>query len=145
MRYTTINGQRKTVEKQSHCQSKETAQEYCRWGKEIMYSYNSTKHNYLQVGDSLEVYKVSTKLPIEYKGPDVQSDSEKEFVHMKQLFGIYGKILFFTAPKKRHIRCNLWNRLFAQNGDAVGVLKKRLDNWLCLQILFGTRRILILG
>ena len=65
-----------------------------------MYSYNSTKHNYLQVGDSLEVYSVSTKLPLDYKGPDVQSDSEKDFDHLKQLIGIYGKILFFTAPTR---------------------------------------------
>jgi len=98
-----------------------------------MYSYNSAKHNYLQVGDSLEVYSVSTRLPLDYKGPDVQSDSEKDFDHLKQLIGIYGKILFFTAPTRAKDKFEFkfgveQPDLFAQNGDSVGVLKKRLDN-----------------
>ncbi len=98
-----------------------------------MYSYNSAKHNYLQVGDSLEVYSVSTRLPLDYKGPNVQSDSEKDFDHLKQLIGIYGKILFFTAPTKDNDKYEFkfgveQRDLFMQNGDNVGVLKKRLDN-----------------
>jgi len=98
-----------------------------------MYSYNSVKHNYLQVGESLEVYGISTKLPLSYTGPDVQTDSEKDFDHLKQLIGIYGKILFFTAPVLKNDSYEFkfgveQPNLFALKSDDVGVLKKRLNN-----------------
>lgn len=102
-----------------------------------MYSLNTVKNTYLQVGKSAEIYKLITEIPLIYK-EIVDKDSEKDFDHIKQMISIYGKILFFTQP---NFKLNSYEfvfgveqpNLFQLHDDPVGVLTARLQDI----VLFG--------
>ena len=102
-----------------------------------MYSLNTVKNTYLQLAKTTEIYRVVTTIPLTYSDY-IESDSDKDFDHMKQMISIYGKLLFFTAPT---IKLNRYEfvfgveqpDLFQLHDDPVGVLKARLQGIL----LFG--------
>ena len=43
-----------------------------------MYSLNTNKNQYMQVSEDLEVYKIITTLPIDYKDNDLDLDKQKD-------------------------------------------------------------------
>jgi|MDTC01.2.fsa_nt_gb predicted double-glycine peptidase len=104
-----------------------------------MYSYNSAKNSYVKIANTLELYKFETKIKLTHNPPDLLTDSEKDFDHLTQLIGVYGKILFFTTPS--FDGKSTWqfkfgveqSDLFKFKDDNVGVLTKRFNNL----ILFG--------
>ena len=65
-----------------------------------MYSLNASKNQYMQMSEDLEVYKIITTLPIDYQNNDLNFDKEKDFDHLHQLITMYGKILFFSKPRR---------------------------------------------
>jgi len=105
-----------------------------------MYSYNSLKNTYIQLSESLEIYKLCTKIPLSYNEV-TEKDSEKDFDHIKQLILMYDKILFFTQPTSslKHKNCYEFTfgvshaNLFAFKDNEVGILQNRLDE----MVLFG--------
>jgi len=105
-----------------------------------MYSYNSLKNTYIQLSESLEIYKLCTTIPLSYNEV-TETDSEKDFDHVKQLILMYDKILFFTQPTQslKHKNCYEFIfgvshvNLFAYKKNEVGILQNRLDDL----ILFG--------
>jgi hypothetical protein len=104
-----------------------------------MYSYNSAKNSYVKIANTLELYKFETKIKLTHNPPNLLTDSEKDFDHLTQLIGVYGKILFFTTPLLDSK--STWqfkfgveqSDLFKFKDDNVGVLTKRFNNL----ILFG--------
>jgi hypothetical protein len=96
-----------------------------------MYTYNQNKNSYIKIADTLEIYKISTKIKLSYNDGKTDSACEKDFDHIKQLISVYSKILFFTKPEL----CNGMysfkfgveqQNLFLKGKDPVGVLKDRL-------------------
>jgi len=97
-----------------------------------MYTYNQNKETYIKIADSLEIYKLSTKIPLAYNNDKTDQLAEKDFDHIKQLISIYGKILFFTKPTlDKNLYCFKFGveqpDLFKQGNNPVGVLQQRLD------------------
>ena len=102
-----------------------------------MYSLNSNKNSYMQVSENLEVYKLITTLPIDYQNNDLDLDKQKDFDHLHQLITMYGKILFFSKPRKAiHKGKQVYEvtfgvdqpNLFELGSNPVGVLENRLNN-----------------
>lgn len=104
-----------------------------------MYSFNSAKNSYVKIANTVELYKFETKIKLEHNPPNLETDSEKDFDHLTQLIGVYGKILFFTIPvcNNKHVYQFKFGveqpDLFKFKDDNVGVLTKRFDNL----VLFG--------
>ena len=98
-----------------------------------MYTYNQNKISYIKIADSLEIYKISTSIDLQYNDGKTETSAEKDFDHIKQLISVYGKILFFTKPKKEDIMHTFTfgveqENLFLKGQDSVGVLKDRLNS-----------------
>ena len=102
-----------------------------------MYSLNSNKNQYMQVSKDLEVYKLITTLPINFDDNNLELDNQKDFDHLHQLISMYGKILFFSRPRKSiHKGKNVYEvrfgveqkDLFELGSNPVGVLEDRLNN-----------------
>ena len=97
-----------------------------------MYTYNQNKQTYIKIAETLEIYKLSTKIPLSYNNDKTDQLSEKDFDHIKQLISIYGKILFFTKPAFKDSLYSFkfgveQENLFKQGDNPVGVLQQRLD------------------
>jgi len=98
-----------------------------------MYSYNSSKKNYFKISESLEIYKIKTTIALEYNNGSIESDSEKDFDHLRQLINIYDRILFFSSPMpidgKYEFKFGVEQiDLFKLKNDDTGVLRNRLNN-----------------
>ena len=102
-----------------------------------MYSLNTNKNQYMQVSEDLEVYKIITTLPIDYKDNDLDLDKQKDFDHLHQLITMYGKILFFSKPRRSTYKGKQvyevtfgveQKNLFELGSNPVGVLENRLNN-----------------
>ena len=48
-----------------------------------MYSLNTSKNQYMQVSEDLEVYKIVTTLPIDYQNDILDQDKQKDFDYLK--------------------------------------------------------------
>jgi len=101
-----------------------------------MYSLNTSKNQYMQVSEDLEVYKIVTTLPIDYQNDNLDQDKQKDFDHLHQLITMYGKILFFSKPRKSmykgkqvyEVRFGVEQKnLFELGANPVGVLENRLN------------------
>jgi len=102
-----------------------------------MYSLNANKNQYMQVSKDLEVYKLITTLPIDYQNDDLDLDKEKDFDHLHQMITMYGKVLFFSKPRKSVYKGKQvyevtfgveQKNLFELGPNPVGVLENRLNN-----------------
>lgn len=102
-----------------------------------MYSLNTSKNQYMQVSEDLEVYKIVTTLPIDYQNDILDQDKQKDFDHLHQMITMYGKILFFSKPRKSiykgkqvyEVRFGVEQKnLFELGSNPVGVLENRLNN-----------------
>jgi hypothetical protein len=91
----------------------------------------------MQVSEDLEVYKIVTTLPIDYQNDTLDQDKQKDFDHLHQMITMYGKILFFSKPRKSiykgkqvyEVRFGVEQKnLFELGSNPVGVLENRLNN-----------------
>jgi len=102
-----------------------------------MYSLNTSKNQYMQMSKDLEVYRLTTTLPIDYENEDLDLDKQKDFDHLHQMITMYGKVLFFSKPRKSvykgkqvyEVTFGVEQRnLFELGSNPVGVLENRLNN-----------------
>lgn len=102
-----------------------------------MYSLNTNKNQYMQVSEDLEVYRLTTTLPIDYQNEDLDLDKQKDFDHLHQMITMYGKVLFFSKPRKSVYKGKQvyevtfgveQKNLFELGSNPVGVLENRLNN-----------------
>ncbi|MBR19972.1 MAG: hypothetical protein CMA64_07495 [Euryarchaeota archaeon] len=102
-----------------------------------MYSLNTNKNQYMQVSEDLEVYRLTTTLPIDYENEDLDLDKQKDFDHLHQMITMYGKVLFFSKPRKSVYKGKQvyevtfgveQKNLFELGSNPVGVLENRLNN-----------------
>ena len=113
-----------------------------------MYSLNASKNQYMQMSEDLEVYKIITTLPIDYQNNDLNFDKEKDFDHLHQLITMYGKILFFSKPRRSTYKGKQvyevtfgveQKNLFELGANPVGVLENRLDNVILFSDTINTK------